>query len=167
MGLESRTIFSNPGNDFLEFRELTRGKARQKAYRAPPLLRLKVHLLLHVLTDRSLMWFIYQSALCRPACTSRPAYRAEMNHHCLHRPAPTHYTVVAIVPVIATSRWSWSRTTAVNASSLRDHHCSLEYSLAVISTCTYRQLCVDSLLVSTLRPWWVGGESLRRLLIPL
>jgi len=30
MGLESQTIFSNPGNDFLEFRELTKGKNRQQ-----------------------------------------------------------------------------------------------------------------------------------------
>ena len=33
--------------------------------------------------SRLLMQSVHPSAWCRPACTSRPAYRAEMNHHCL------------------------------------------------------------------------------------
>ena len=76
MGLESRTIFLNPGNDFLEFRESTRWKGRQEAY------QLKVHLSIHASSlDYLCGPYTRVHDVGQRAPVGLPT--AEMNHHCL------------------------------------------------------------------------------------
>ena len=101
---------------------------------------------------------------------SKLTYRAEMNHDCLHHPVTTHDAAVVIVPVVADKSLELELDDSSQRTfTMRPPRPVIDL-LAAISTCTCHQLYVDAMdgpLVLTLRPWWVGGESSKRLLFPL
>ena len=74
-----------------------------------------------------------------------------MNHHSLHRSAITHDVAAAIVPVVVDE--------SLELDARPPPQPGID-SLAVISNGTCHQLRVDSLLISTPRPWWIGAGEL-------